>query len=260
MFILIVPGMCALVLFPRLESPDDAYATMISEVMPTGLRGIALAGVLAALMSTFASALNSTATLVVYDFVERLRPQTSERRKIRIGQVTILLVGLFGIIWAPFIDRLDESLWAYLMRVSMYLQAPIAGVFFLGILWRGTTGIGAVVGICIGCVIGALFLLVDFNQLQPPAALQPWLEHWTLRSFPHRAFAVVLVAIVVTALASAIQNARWPASQSAESRRHSIDWKRPQLFDASPKSTTGDWRIWLIGLAIFDAILYAVLR
>jgi len=259
MFVLLVPGLCALVLFPSLASADEAYAAMVGRVMPIGLKGLALAGILAALMSTFASALNSTATLVVYDFLERLRPQTSEWAKITVGRITILAVGLFGITWAPFIDNLDESLWAYLMRVSLYLQAPVAGVFFLGLFWRGTTGAGAVIGICCGCLIGTISLLIDFNQIDVPAALQPAFDHWLLKSFPHRAFAVVLASVAATAIASVIQNHFDPARAYSSRSDLSIDWRNPKLFDSEARTPWGDWRWWMIGLFVLDAFLYLAL-
>jgi len=260
LFILIVPGLCALVLYPSLSSPDEAYPTMIAKLLPTGFRGLALAGILAALMSTFASALNSTATLIVYDFVARLRPQTTDKAKVRIGRLTILLTAVVGIAWAPYIDRLDRSLWAYLMRVSMYLQAPVAGVFFLGLLWRKTTGSAAVAGIVAGCTVGAMSLLIDFEQITPPDLLRPPLEHWLLKSFPHRAFAAVLISVGTAAGVS------WIQSRGSSGRRRAVpadlyvDWSNPQIFDSQAKTLWGDWRMWTVGLVVLDVFLFVILR
>jgi solute:Na+ symporter, SSS family len=258
MFILLVPGLAALVLYPTLANADEAYPKMINTVMPIGFRGLALAAILAALMSTFASALNSTSTLIVYDFVERLRPRTTEKAKVAIGRVTILLFGLFGIFWAPYIDRLDESLWAYLMRVSLYIQAPIAGVFFIGLLWSGATAAGAVVGICCGMLLGAVSLLIDFNQISIPGFLAPALDHWTLRSYPHRAFLVVLVSaaalIAVSLIQKGLRGGAAPNRMSAEAT--SIDWKNPRMFESDAMHWWSDWRVWMVGLLVFDVSLY----
>jgi hypothetical protein len=105
-----------------------------------------------------------------------------------------------------------------------------------------------------------MFLLIDFQRLTPPELLRPALEHWTLKSFPHRAFAAVLISVGTAALVSWIQWRRPLGRPRAVPADLYVDWRNPQILDAETRTWWGDWRLWMGGLVVLDMFLFVVLR
>ena len=162
-FIFLLPGMIAVALYkqgaPGFESiganPQGAFPVLVSNLLPVGLRGLVLAGMLSALMSALASLFNSTATLFTVDFYKRLRPQSSERHLVYVGRLATAVVILLGMAWIPFLQELGKGpLYAYLQLVQSLLAPSIAAVFMLGIFSRGVTPHSGLVGIVTGFVVG----------------------------------------------------------------------------------------------------------
>ena len=138
-FIFLLPGMIAVALFkqgaPGFESigenPQGAFPVLVSNLLPVGLRGLVLAGMLSALMSALASLFNSTATLFTVDFYKRLWPQSSEKHLVFVGRVATAVVILLGMAWIPFLQDLGKGqLYTYLQLVQSLL-APRCGIFLL---------------------------------------------------------------------------------------------------------------------------------
>ena len=163
MFIFLLPGMIAVALYkqgaPGFESigdnPQAAFPVLVSNLLPVGLRGLVLAGMLSALMSALASLFNSTATLFTVDFYKRLRPQSSERHLVFVGRVATAVVILLGMAWIPFLQDLGKGqLYTYLQLVQSLLAPSIAAVFMLGIFSRGVTPQSGLIGIITGFVVG----------------------------------------------------------------------------------------------------------
>ena len=127
-----------------LGAPDEALPTLIGVLLPAGLRGLVVAGLLAALMSSLSSVFNSTSTLVTWDVYKKLHPEASERRLVFVGRVTTAaLVGL-GLLWIPLMELVSGQLYQYLQSVQAYISPPIAAVFLVGISWRRVNAAGAV--------------------------------------------------------------------------------------------------------------------
>lgn len=159
-FLMVLPGTMARVIFPDLHNPDMVYPKLMLEMLPTGLLGLVLAGFLAALMSQIDSTLNSASTLVTMDFVKRFRPQTDTRTLMWVGRGVTVFFMIFAIFWAPQIEKF-QSLWDYLQQVLAYLTPPVVAVYVWGIFWKGATPTGAFTSLMSGLVI-SIFLLV-FN-------------------------------------------------------------------------------------------------
>src|SRR5215470_8918432 len=147
-FIFLLPGMIAVALFkqgvPGFESigsnPQGAFPVLVSNLLPVGLRGLVLAGMLSALMSALASLFNSTATLFTVDFYKRLRPQSTEKHLVTVGRLATGGMILLGMAWIPFLQDLGKGqLYAYLQLVQSLLAPSIAAVFMLGIFSKGVT-------------------------------------------------------------------------------------------------------------------------
>ena len=168
-FIFLVPGMIgyALVQQGQLSIPmgpngeqimgDMVFPTMVAELLPVGMRGLVVGGLLSALMSSLSSLFNSCATLFTKDIYERLRPEASEKHLVRVGRIATGAVVGFGLLWIPIMKGLAEGgagLYDYLQNVQGFLAPPIVAVFLLGLFWRRINAEGALWGLGLGFVLG----------------------------------------------------------------------------------------------------------
>ncbi len=213
-FIFLLPGMIAVALFkqgvPGFESigtnPQGAFPVLVSNLLPVGLRGLVLAGMLSALMSALASLFNSTATLFTVDFYKRLRPQSSEKHLVLVGRLATAAVILLGMAWIPFLQDLGRGqLYTYLQLVQSLLAPSIAAVFMLGIFVNGVTPKSGMIGIVAGFVIGMarLFLQATHEMygIEWPGVVQLLVDiNWLYFSFFLFVFtcAVIFAVSIVT--------------------------------------------------------------
>ena len=161
--ILVLPGLAGRVLFPE-TAPNDMYAAMVDNLLPSGVKGLVVAALLAALMSSLSSVFNSSSTLAVMDFYHELRPSASEKELVRAGQVATVVLVVTGVLWLPFIGRMSDQLFVYLQSVQAYISPPIAVVFLLGLLWRRLNGPGALSALIAGFVFGALRFVAELGM------------------------------------------------------------------------------------------------
>ncbi len=172
--IFLVPGLIAAALDSKglIELPltskgtidgDKVFATMVVEMLPVGLRGLVIGGLLAALMSSLSSLFNSCATLFTIDIYKKLYPKTAEVDLVKVGRIaTAIVVGL-GIAWIPILRSMseDSGLYKYLQDVQGYLAPSITAVFLLGLFYRGTTSTAAMFGLVSGFLIGITKLTIQ---------------------------------------------------------------------------------------------------
>jgi len=195
-FIFLIPGMIAVALFkqkyPGFESigtnPQGAFPVLVSNLLPAGLRGLVLAGMLSALMSALASLFNSTATLFTVDFYKRLRPQVSEQHLVNVGRLATAAVIVIGMVWIPIMRNMADQLYSYLQVVQSLLAPGIAAVFMLGIFSRRVTPSSGLIGLAFGFITGMLRLglqIVDKETaIDLPAILQGFVDiNWLYFSF-----------------------------------------------------------------------------
>jgi len=141
---------------------DRVFAVMVSSLLPTGLRGLVVGGLLAALMSSLSSLFNSCASLFTVDIYEKINPKASERHLVTVGRIATMAVVLMGIIWIPVMQRVSQGgLYKYLQSVQGYLAPPITAVFLLGLFCKRINGHGAVAGLAIGFVAGMTKLTIQ---------------------------------------------------------------------------------------------------
>jgi SSS family solute:Na+ symporter len=176
-FIFIIPGMIALALaktgkVPALESmvgPDGkviplaaqaAFPMLVMNVLPVGVRGIVVSGLLAALMSSLAGAFNASSTLFTMDFYSRLRPSSSQHQLVWIGRVATAAMVLIALLWIPVIQG-ARGLYEYLQSVQGYLAPPIFTVFFFGLFNKRLNAKGCLAALIVGFLLGAFRLAVD---------------------------------------------------------------------------------------------------
>jgi SSS family solute:Na+ symporter len=177
-FIFIVPGMICFALAKSGQSEaiqqvlvgedgkiirdqaQKAFPLLVATVLPPGVRGIVVAGLLAALMSSLAGVFNASATLFTMDFYSKLRPNVSQERLVWIGRVATFVMVLIGLAWIPVIQG-GRGLYDYLQGVQSYLAPPIFVVFFLGIFWKRLNGPGCLAALIVGFAMGLARLAID---------------------------------------------------------------------------------------------------
>jgi SSS family solute:Na+ symporter len=141
---------------------DRVFPTLVTALLPAGIRGLIVACLLAALMSSLASLFNSSASLFTVDVYEKLRPGQSQKHLLMVGRIaTAVVVGL-GIIWIPVMKQISGGgLYQYLQSVQGYLAPPITAVFLLGLFWPRINSAGATWGLGAGFVLGMIKLTLQ---------------------------------------------------------------------------------------------------
>ncbi len=227
-FLFLIPGMIAFALhqksigaggetfLPYLSNgainADAAFPTLVAKLLPAGVKGLVVCGILAALMSSLASLFNSSAMLFTIDFYKRFKPKTPEKRLVRIGQIATVVIVILGILWIPIMRSIGDVLYAYLQDVQSVLAPGIAAAFLLGITWKRTSAKGGMWGLITGMVIGLTRLGANVfysNAPDAPASLFKYVFHdinWLF--FCGWMFLLCIVVIVVVSLVTEAPSAQ----------------------------------------------------
>ncbi len=163
-FLFLIPGMIAFALHTRgievngevfkLSTPDAAFPVLVAKLLPAGVKGLIVCGILAALMSSLASLFNSSAALFTIDFYQRYKPKTDPKKLVRIGQVATVVIVVLGVLWIPVMRSIGDVLYNYLQDVQSVLAPGIAAAFLMGVCWKRATAKGGMWGLIAGLVIG----------------------------------------------------------------------------------------------------------
>lgn len=165
-FLFLIPGMIAYAIhvknggtfLPLLDNgvhnADAAFPTLVAKLLPAGVKGVVVCGILAALMSSLASLFNSSAMLFTIDFYKRFKPDTPEKKLVAIGQTATVVIVILGILWIPVMRSVGDVLYTYLQDVQSVLAPGIAAAFLLGICWKRTSAQGGMWGLIAGLIIG----------------------------------------------------------------------------------------------------------
>ncbi|GMU33829.1 MAG: sodium/solute symporter [Planctomycetia bacterium] len=196
-FILVLPGVAGRILFPDTK-PNDMYAKMVNDLLPVGVKGMVVAALLAALMSSLSAVFNSSSTLVVIDFYQRLRPRATERELVWAGQISTAVLVVVGLVWIPFIGVVSDQLFVYLQSVQAYISPPIAAVFLVGLIWRRANATGAFAALVIGFVLGAVRFVAELGvKSATPWVTWPPLVQFAQINFLHVAIILFVISVVV---------------------------------------------------------------
>ncbi|MBQ8111828.1 MAG: sodium:solute symporter [Kiritimatiellae bacterium] len=134
---------------------DTVFPTLVQSLLPVGFRGLVVAGMIAALMSSLASLFNSVSTLFTVDVYQKLKPDTPQRQLVTIGRITTVCMTALGLIWVPIMKAIaGGGLYQYIQSVQSFLAPPIVAVFLLGLCWKRMNLRGAVWGLSVGFVLG----------------------------------------------------------------------------------------------------------
>uniref|UniRef100_A0A8C1YD07 Sodium/myo-inositol cotransporter 2 n=1 Tax=Cyprinus carpio TaxID=7962 RepID=A0A8C1YD07_CYPCA len=184
-FMMVIPGMISRILYPDevgcgdpevckqvcgnpVGCSDIAYAKLVMELLPAGLRGLMMAVMLAALMSSLTSIFNSSSTIFTMDLWRNIRRTASEWELMIVGRVFVLVLVVVSVLWIPLVQASQGGqLFIYIQSISMYLQPPITVIFFTGCFWKRTNEKGAFWGLIVGMVVGCTRMILDFVYPTP---------------------------------------------------------------------------------------------
>lgn len=214
LFLFVIPGIIAFALYQKgllpsmpvvdgVPESNKALPALVKDVLPIGLRGLVVAGLFAALMSSLSSMFNSSSTLITLDFYQKYRPQASQKELVNAGRISTILLVLFSLLWIPVIQSgaLSNQLFLYLQSIQAYISPPIAAVFLLGIFIKRLNGHGAMAALISGFVIGLLrFLLEMFykSSLQEGSLIFQFAD----MNFLHFAILLFVICSVVLIIVS----------------------------------------------------------
>ncbi len=251
-FLLVLPGVIAYVLFHNVigNASNQTLPVLIEQLIPTGLRGVIIAAILAALMSAIAAAFNSTGTLVAVDIVRRLRPGTSDRAQLTIGRVSSVAVMLLAMAWSTQGGRFS-SIFEAINAIAADLAPPITVVFLWGVLWRRGTKEASLYTLTSGFALGVLAFILDLpvfgtekiitHRWGIPFMMQAW---WL---FCICSLIYVLVSLVTPAPApESVDGLTWSHPLAAITQERFRGWRDPRLIASS--------------LAVTVAVLYYIFR
>ncbi|CAN9506022.1 unnamed protein product [Ophioblennius macclurei] len=251
MFFVVMPGMISRALFPDEVACVDpavcravcgtpvgcsniAYPKLVMELMPAGLRGLMLAVMLAALMSSLTSIFNSSSTLFTLDLYHKARPQASESELMIVGRVFILVLVAVSLLWIPVVQTANSGqLFDYIQSVTSFLAPPITAVFMLAIFWGRTNEQGAFWGLLSGLLVGIVRMVLEFSY-RAPSCGEPDRRPAVLRQVHYLYFALILFAltcIVIVAVSLAT------AAMPPERLRRLTWWSRNDPEPSEPPAS-----------------------
>ncbi|MBR9919304.1 MAG: sodium/solute symporter [Bacteroidetes bacterium] len=255
LFIFIIPGVIAYALAQKGlvdlgDNPDSALPAIINGFLPAGLKGLVLAGLLAALMSSLSSVFNSCSTLFTIDFYKNFRPQTSERRLVVVGQIATVVLVIISLAWIPFMKSMMEgsSFYGYLQSIQAYISPPIAAAFLFGLFFPRINSKGAIYALWTGFALGMARLVLEYLTGEGIIALNEggFLEYFVGVNFLHYAIFLFAVCAIVLILVS-----RTAPQHSAE-KLENVTYKPPT--DRSTGFNPSNRDFWLTIILILAVI------
>ncbi|MEN8118067.1 MAG: sodium/solute symporter, partial [Bacteroidota bacterium] len=250
-FIFALPGVIAFALFPgelQGEETKQTFVLLLNKLLPSGLRGLMLASLMAALVTSLIAVLNSVSTLVVRDFIVEFRPNTPEKKQVFLGRIFILAATFLGIGAAWLVYKNEEGLYKYLQTITAYLVIPVFPAIFFGIVSKKVTLKGAAASVLVGIFLATIFVI---DQLIGPDAgkqLFPFLHHKLTLNFGYRGLWAEIIITGVLFAVSAFTQKTAPEKLAKTTINYS---KAISKFEGIT-----DWRLHLAILSAITIFLY----
>ena len=176
MFIFVLPGILAFALAAGPDSPcqfpiidgkteyDAALPMLTMNILPTGLRGLVVSGLIAALMSSLSSVFNSCSTLITLDIYRKYVPEATEKKLVFVGQISTLFLVVAGLAWIPLMRLIEGGLFQKLQSIQAYISPPVAALFLIGILSKKVNERGAKMALMTGLILGVSRLVLELMK------------------------------------------------------------------------------------------------
>ncbi|XP_032618623.1 sodium/mannose cotransporter SLC5A10 [Chelonoidis abingdonii] len=215
--VIIMPGMISRVLYPDAVScvdPDEcvrvcgsevgcsniAYPKLVVELMPSGLRGLMIAVMMAALMSSLTSVFNSSSTLFTMDIWRKIRRNAKERELLLVGRIVTVVLVAISVVWIPILQSSNSGqLYIYIQSVTSCLAPPITAVFALAVFWRRANEQGAFWGLMLGLALGLARMGLEFAYPSPRCGV-PDERPALVKDVHYLHFAILLCALTAGAV------------------------------------------------------------
>lgn len=184
-FIMVLPGTLAIALYANgqmaplhvkmadgtlcenlLDCPNYTYPMLLFNLLPKGLLGLVLAGLLAAMGSSISATFNSASTLITMDFINKFRPGMTSKQLVRAGQITTLVLVILAAAWTPVIASF-KNLWEYLQTILSYIAPPVVAVFISGLFWPRANANGAFAAFMVGFFTAIFLVFNNINHWAP---------------------------------------------------------------------------------------------
>uniref|UniRef100_A0A669BET7 Sodium/mannose cotransporter SLC5A10 n=2 Tax=Oreochromis niloticus TaxID=8128 RepID=A0A669BET7_ORENI len=245
------PEECVRVCGAEVGCSNIAFPKLVIELMPSGLRGLMIAVMMAALMSSLTSIFNSSSTLFTMDIWKKHRPRASERELLLVGRIVTVILVVVSVVWIPILQSANSGqLYVYIQSVTSYLAPPVTAVFTLAIFWKRTNEQGAFWGLMVGLVVGVCRMVLEFAFPPPRCGVEDSAPA-VLRGVHYLHFAILLcglTAIVVAVVSlltppptheqvaglciSAVRRSEETPAPRVPSIRESVLWSRFCCFNA----------------------------
>jgi solute:Na+ symporter, SSS family len=248
LFLIIIPGVMAIKLFPGLPKPDMVYPHLIMELLPNVLIGFMIAAMVAALTSSLSGLLNSVATLFTMDFYDKIAPNSSSSKKVKVGKMASLVVLIIAVMWAPQIGKQFGTLLKYYQEMLSMMAPPIVAAFILGIFWKRTNATGAFVGLMAGILLGIANIIYSVNYGHSIFGN----IHFLL-TIPFYFVWSIIVMVIVSLLT------KKPPLEKIENLTFSLEEFKVETLSLKEQSYFKSYRFWsylLLGFAILILILF----
>ncbi|MEE2659551.1 MAG: sodium/solute symporter [Candidatus Latescibacterota bacterium] len=241
-FIFMLPGILCFVLHPDLSNPDEAFMTMVTHYLPVGMTGLIVAVLIAALVSTVDSGLNSFSTIFTLDiYARKYRPNASAAEIKWVGRIAMVGVAILAVLCALSMEGVGKNMFTLLQGIISFIAPPMGAVFLIGVLWKRATSSAALATLVLGSAVSLSIGLMHFKHW-PTAGF--WPNHMLLAFY---LFAGICAFMVLTSLATRNDKREEKMPTLGETYRD-LDQK-PGLV----------WGLWAVLAAIMLAI-YAVLN
>lgn len=176
-------------------SAQGAFPLLVEHLLPPGLRGIVVAGLLSALMGSLAGVFNACSTLFTVDIYEKLRPKATQHEIVRMGRIATAVMVLIAMLWIPVVKG-AEGLYSYLQSIQGYLAPPIFVVFFFGVFWKRLNAKGCLWAMIIGFLVGLFRMLVDTPiTLGVVKSYSPGSFLWIVNNINFQYFSILITII-----------------------------------------------------------------
>ena len=238
-FIFFIPGITAYALMKSgqldLGAYDQAFPALVKALLPVGLRGLVVGGLLAALMSSLAAVFNSCSTLFTMDIYKKIRPDTSEKKLVLVGRIATAVLVVSGILWIPFMKYISGELYHYLQSVQSYIAPPITAVFLLGIFWKRINAKGAISTLVGGFSIGMVRLVAELNKERLDGVLYKFAD-LNFLYFCFFLFVACIGAMVIISILTQepsyerIQGLTYATTVSEDKKASRESWKKRDVF------------------------------
>jgi SSS family solute:Na+ symporter len=161
--IVVLPGIAAVILHPNLSSPDQAYPSMMA-LMPSGIKGLVFAALVAAIVSSLASMTNSISTIFTMDIYSQFKPNKSQHHYVFVGRVAAfssLCIAL--VVSEPLLGKFDQA-FQYIQEFTGFFTPGIVVIFMMGMFWKRATSAGAL-SAALGSAVLSLVLKFTWPEL-----------------------------------------------------------------------------------------------